>query len=136
LLLTTCKSDFGRGGALTLSGSSQRSPRPSSWIKRVLLLREGKGRSGAGKGERRGRGGKGGRREEGGRKREGKGGTKFLAWSSQNLGSTVIVFAGHRRSQEFVLDGALLLRGGALLTPEWPLKASPPQQGSDRKIDI
>jgi len=27
----------------------------------------------------------------------------------------------HRRSQEFVLEEALLLGGGALLTPEWPL---------------
>jgi len=54
-------------------GSSQRSPRPPSWIEGVLLLREGKGRIGAGK-VREGKGeGEGERGGEGKERREGEG---------------------------------------------------------------
>jgi len=47
-------------------GSLQRSPRPPSWIKGGLLLREGEGHGKGGEGEeRRGRHGREGRRGEG-----------------------------------------------------------------------
>ena len=66
LRLKCTKFDIVWGSPQAQLGSSQRSPRPSSWIQGVLLLREGTEKGEGGR-EERGRGGRG----KGGRGRRG-----------------------------------------------------------------